>query len=112
MEWKPRLNGSALERAVALVDDRAPSGSWMIGVEMTEEGKNAFAELTAENVGKPLGIFIDGEEISTPIVQMPITEGHVQITGMFTQEEATQMAGSINSGALPVKLEILESAGE
>jgi len=109
VDWQTHLDGSAIESAMALVDDRSPTGSWMISFTLTEAGKAEFAELTERLIGKPLGIFFDGEQISTPTIQGPITGGRGQVTGSFTQEDATELATCMSSGALPVKLELVES---
>ena len=109
VDWQTRLDGSAVERAQALLDDRSPTGSWMISFTLTEAGTAEFAEVTERLIGKPLGIFFDGEQISAPIIQEPITGGMGQISGSFNQEDATELATCMSSGALPVKLELVES---
>ena len=109
LTWTTRLDGSAVKRAAPYLDDRSTTGSWMISFEMTSEGTKEFGTLTREIVGKPLGIFFDGVEISAPVVNTPITGGSGQITGSFTQEEAVELANFLNAGALPVNVKILES---
>jgi preprotein translocase subunit SecD len=66
-----------------------------------------FGKLTAANIGKPLGIFLDHRYISAPIVQSPIYDSG-QITGSFTQEAAITLANELNAGALPVTVRIVE----
>ncbi|MDD3024591.1 MAG: protein translocase subunit SecD, partial [Syntrophomonadaceae bacterium] len=73
-----------------------------------KEGTKLFADATTANVGKPLAIVIDGQIISTPTVQVPITDGSARITGTFTAKEAENLAVLLRSGALPVSFKILE----
>jgi preprotein translocase subunit SecD len=109
MNWLTRLDGSAVKKATAAINDRSPSGAWMIYFDLTSEGTREFGDLTRELVGKPLGIFFDGEQISAPIVEGPITGGYGSITGSFTKDEAVSLANFLNAGALPVNVELLES---
>lgn len=110
LTWKTRLDGSAVKSAAAEVDPRSESGdNWRISFTMTREGTKEFGSLTQELVGKPLGIFFDGEEISTPNVNSPITGGYGVIEGRFTKDEALGLANFLNAGALPVNVKILES---
>lgn len=109
VQWVTRLDGSAVKRATAAINDRSPTGAWMIYFDLTSEGTREFGDLTRELVGKPLGIFFDGEQISAPIVEGPITGGYGSITGSFTKDEAVELANFLNAGALPVNVELLES---
>ncbi|HEY4493234.1 MAG TPA: protein translocase subunit SecD [Candidatus Paceibacterota bacterium] len=72
-----------------------------------DEGAKLFAEITKANIGKPVAIYLDGQPISEPIVQGEIPDGKAQITGGFTPQEAKQLAGRLNSGALPVPIELI-----
>ena len=86
VEWvNSGVSGKDLKKA--LVGTDPTSGSWKIDFEMTSDGTKKFKDLTQELVGKPLGIFFNGEEISAPTVQSVIGQGHGQITGDFTHEE-------------------------
>lgn len=107
--WTSRLDGSAVQAAQAVVDPSSPTENWQIEFQMTSEGAKEFGTLTRELVGRPLGIFFDGEEISSPNVNTPITGGHGQITGRYTKEEALSLVNYLNAGALPVNVKILES---
>ncbi|MFA5508277.1 MAG: hypothetical protein WC423_22830, partial [Vulcanimicrobiota bacterium] len=64
VKWVTRLDGSAVKRASAAIDDTSSSGSWMIYFDLTSEGAREFGDLTRELVGRPLGIFFDGEQVS------------------------------------------------
>lgn len=76
-------------------------------LEFNDEGQKIFSQLTKDNIGKPLAIFLDGAPISIPIVREEIASGRAQITGKFTPKEAKLLVGRLNSGALPVPINII-----
>ncbi len=78
-----------------------------VSIEFDGDGAKLFAELTKENVGKRLAIFLDGAPISTPVVREEISGGKAQITGQFTPQEAKLLVQRLNSGALPVPIELI-----
>jgi protein-export SecD/SecF family membrane protein len=78
-----------------------------ISLEFTKEGADLFAQITKENIGKPLAIYLDGAPISVPNVREEITGGRAQITGQFTAEEAKTLVSRLNSGALPIPIELI-----
>ena len=82
---------------------------YVVTLEFKPEGARKFAEATTANVNRIIYILLDGAVISAPVVQEPITDGHAQITGYNTPEAAYTMSVMLNSGALPVKLEIVEN---
>jgi len=79
----------------------------LVLLEFSDQGKAMFAQLTTDNVGKPIGIFLDGNLISDPVVQEPITDGNAQISGNFTVNEAKQLVRDLNLGALPVPIKLI-----
>lgn len=81
----------------------------MIAVEFSEEGAALFEKITRENVGKPLAIFLDGKELSSPVIQETISGGTASISGSFTPDEAKDLVDSLNLGALPVPVELVAS---
>lgn len=76
-------------------------------LQFNEEGQKLFSEITQKNVGKPLAIYLDGQAISAPIVQQAITDGSAQITGNFSIKEAKELVERLNSGALPVPINLI-----
>lgn len=100
------LTGDKVEKATVVFDNQ--NGQPQVQLEFTNEGKKLFAEITKRNIGEPVGIFLDNLLISAPTVQQEITEGNAVISGSFTVEEAKQLATAINSGALPVPIELTQ----
>jgi preprotein translocase subunit SecD len=79
----------------------------IISLQFNKEGSEIFEELTTNNTGKILAIYIDNLPISTPIVQEKIPGGRAQITGNFTLDEAKELVRNLNAGALPVSVELI-----
>jgi preprotein translocase subunit SecD len=80
-----------------------------VGIEFTDEGGKKFGDLTARNVGKHIAITLDGQMLTNPVVQEAIPSGKAVITGQRTIEEAQNLAILLRSGALPVKMNIIET---
>jgi preprotein translocase subunit SecD len=51
-----------------------------------------------------------GKLLSDPFIQQPITGGQGFIQGNFSQQSATDLATSLNSGAIPVSLTVIQSS--
>ena len=82
----------------------------LISLDFNSEGSDLFGELTEANIGKQIGIFLDGEAITTPTVQQAIYGGQATITGTFTIAEAKLLAQRLNAGALPVPVKLVSQA--
>ncbi len=78
----------------------------MVSVKFNEEGAKLFADITRANVGNQLGIFLDGELLSSPVVNEAITGGTAIISGDFTAEEAKNLAENLSFGALPMPIKL------
>jgi preprotein translocase subunit SecD len=74
--------------------------------QFNDDGAKMFADISTRLVGRPLGIFLDGEPLTTPTVQEPITGGSGRITGRFSLPEAKTLVIQFNAGALPVPVTI------
>lgn len=83
----------------------ASASTPVVVLQFDNEGRDLFAQITRENIGKELAIFLDGVPISAPIVREEITAGEAVISGSFTPEEARELARQLNFGALPVPIE-------
>ena len=105
-DWKSSgLSGKQLKRAEVTEDSR--TGQIQVSLNFDEAGTKLFADITGRNVGKPVAIFLDGTPISTPRVNEPILSGSAVISGGFTLLEAKTLAQRLNSGALPVPVELI-----
>ena len=71
-------------------------------------GAQKFGRATTDNVGQRLAIVLDGNIVSAPNINEPITSGNGMISGNFSFQEATDLALLLRSGALPTPLEVVE----
>ncbi len=92
-DWK-------LERANPTTDNM---GRRAIGFTLDGIGGKLFANVTGENVGRPLCILLDGIAISAPSISEMI-RGQGIITGSFTQTQVEDMVNKLNAGSLPARL--------
>ena len=100
------LTGGALKKAQVGYGNL---GEPQINFEMKPEGAIEFARITRENVGKQLAIVLDGKVQTAPVIRTEIPGGTGSISGNYTVEEAKRTATLLNSGALPIKAEIVET---
>lgn len=104
------LTGRFFERAEAVLPQNAQGSGFTtspyLNITFTAEGGDLFADITRANVGQQLGIFLDGEMISAPVINEAITGGRAVVSGSFTPEEVRALAQNLNFGALPVPIEL------
>jgi protein-export membrane protein SecD len=99
------LTGRYLDSAQVIFkpNTREPS----ILLKFNSVGSDLFANITKNNVGRVLAIFLDGQPISTPVIQEEIRGGSAEITGRFTLSEAKKLVRDLNYGALPVPIKLI-----
>jgi len=104
------LSGRHLKRTTRVVMD-PNTNEPEVAFELNSEGAELFKKITerlyvAENSldNRPLGIFLDGNYVSSPTVQSVIPDGQGRITNMALSD-ARELSLLLNAGALPVPLE-------
>lgn len=100
---KEILTGKQVKEAIAYMDS---NNQYAVSLELNEEGKDAFAEATTKFLNQQISIKMDDEVLTSPKVNSVISDGKASISPMETMEEASKIANIINSGALPVTLEV------
>jgi preprotein translocase subunit SecD len=100
------LTGGLLSNAQLAFDQ---AGRPTVDLQFNNLGSDLFAKITGQNVGKILGIFLDGQPISTPVVNGEITGGKAQISGTFSAEAARTLVRNLNYGALPVPINLVST---
>jgi preprotein translocase subunit SecD len=104
------LTGQYVERAsLQFAQGQGAITDPYVSLSFNSEGKDLFAEITRNNIGRILAVFLDGVPISTPVIQDEITGGTAQITGGFEIEEAKELVRNLNYGALPVPIELIST---
>jgi preprotein translocase subunit SecD len=87
----------------------------VVQLKFNEEGGKLFADLTKDNVGEVMGIFLDGKVISDPVIRDVIKGGTTIISFGSNQsnneklKEATSLARDLKFGALPVPITSVSS---
>ena len=97
---KARVRGEHVSNAK--VDYDQTNGSIIVSLSMTDEGTSEWGRMTTENKDRIIAISMDSVVYSAPRVINAITNGNTQISGSFTFQEAEDLAGLLNGGALPV----------
>jgi preprotein translocase subunit SecD len=100
------LSGKNLKRTDVTFDPK--TGKPEVSLEFDDTGAKLFEQITGRNVGKTVAIFLDEQLLSAPRVSEAIVGGKAVINGSFTLPEAKQLSISLNAGALPVPLKIVE----
>ncbi len=101
------LTGDKLAKAIAGYDTY---GEIRVALSFKDEGISIFKEITSENIGRNLAIVLDEEIKSAPYIRVPILDGEAEITGINSLEEAKNVELVLQTGALPVNLQIEESS--
>ncbi len=105
--WRPTgLTGKQLSRATVTFSPQ--TNAPQVSLVFNDEGKTLFAELTARNIERPLGIFLDEQILSAPTVQQAITSGEAVISGDFTVQEVKNLVNLLNAGALDVPIKLIQ----
>ena len=103
------LTGDQVASAKAAIQEKNGQKSYVVSLTFTEEGAKTFADATAKNIGKRIGIIYDGSLVSYPTVNSAITGGECYIDGMQDYDEAENLAATIRIGSLSLELEELRS---
>jgi protein-export membrane protein SecD len=114
---EPQIAGSALDSASVGLDQ---SGNRIVQMDFTREGGRQFTDLSQEisqstlGTGEPgrLAIVLDDQVESAPTVQQAIPGGQVSISndslpGGLPQDEAQDLQVVLQTGALPINMEVL-----
>ena len=106
-EGNTLLTGTDLKDAQAAMNQQ--NNQCVVNLEFSDEGSKKFADATLKNVGRQIAILLDGEVLTDPVVREPILGGRAEISGQKDLEEAQHLAVLLRSGALPVKVNIIET---
>lgn len=104
------LSGANLQKASVVFDQSQTlnSSEPKIQLQFNTEGAKKFKDITEQNIGKRVAIYLDGQIVIAPVVQSAILDGRAVITGQFTIDDAKILVTQLNAGALPVPVKVLE----
>lgn len=109
------VSGKDLKDAKAIIDSRTQEPQ--VALKFNAEGTKRFAEVTTELTQKyakedprrRIGIYLDNQLLTNPVVDEPIPSGEAVIRGGFADfKEAANLAALLRGGALPVPVQIEE----
>src|SRR3546814_2758748 len=80
----------------------------VVTIRFDSGGSATFARVLFRSVGKRFAMVLDGQVLSAPSINEPILGGSAQISGSFSVASANALAISLRSGALPVKMTVVE----
>ncbi|GAX91462.1 protein translocase subunit SecD [Effusibacillus lacus] len=100
------LTGADL-KANARFQQDPQTGQIQVAVEFKDPKR--LQEVTTKYLGQPMGIWLNGEQLSKPVIQSVLVDGKAVITGMGGPKEANELATLLNAGALPFPIKELSS---
>jgi protein-export membrane protein SecD len=95
----------------SVVPDTSQSGQVGVSFTLTPEAQEIWCDYTTGHVNQPGPIALDGQVITTPLIQQPICGGRTIITvgaGTTAVAEQTTLYNQLRFGALPVSLTVQE----
>ena len=106
IDGKPAMDGASVATAQENYSQNGANAE--VNLTMTANGTSQWAQLTGQNVGKPIAIVLDGLVYSAPNVNGKIEGGNSVITGNFTIQEAQDLANVLTSGKVPAPARIIQ----
>jgi preprotein translocase subunit SecD len=116
-----KVVGQQITSATAVLS--TTSNQWQVNLTMDGGATTAWSNLTSDMYDKyyagaqagdeddvvndQVGITLDGNVVSAPEVQGAIAGGNTQITGDFSQQQATQLQNQLKYGSVPLDLKTL-----
>jgi preprotein translocase subunit SecD len=99
------IEGTDLTSASAGIPNQ--SVNCAVDLKFDGDGTQEFTKISQTLYGtqKQFAIVLDGRVISAPTMNGIITNGQAQITGDFTEAQATSLATGLKYGALPIAFE-------
>jgi preprotein translocase subunit SecD len=104
------VTGAMIKQGSASAQPQQQTTFWQVNVNFNGEGTKAWGDLTTHlfntygvnSVNDQVAVVLDGVVKSAATVQSPITGGNTQITGNFSQQQATDLANVLAYGSLPL----------
>ena len=93
------ITGQDLRDAKARTDSTSP-GRWEVAFNLSQDGGRKFGAFTGAHVGDQLAVVLDNQITSVATIESKIDDSGV-INHLGTQEEATDLALKLRTGALP-----------
>ncbi|GAB2977236.1 protein translocase subunit SecD [Saccharothrix stipae] len=102
-----RLTGEDIDNAVSGTD---PQGAgFVVDLTFKSDGGKKWGQFTSANVQQQVAVVLDSQVVSAPNINEAILGGSTQISGKFSQAEATSLANVLKYGSLPLSFEASEA---
>ncbi|MET0133493.1 MAG: protein translocase subunit SecD [Kibdelosporangium sp.] len=100
---KQFLKGQEISNATSGPD---PNGAgYVVNLTFNGTGADIWSSFTSANVGQRAAFVLDTKVVSAPNINGPIPGGNTEISGRFSQKEATDLANVLKYGSLPLSFE-------
>lgn len=106
LKGDPQLEGDVVTGASSEYDKMRGS---VVNMTMNDQGAQAWATVTRNNINRPVAIVLDNNVYSYPNVNNEIPNGRSEITGNFTPEEANDLANVLKSGKMSAKVDVVSN---
>lgn len=105
------LSSSDVKSAEAkkISDSGTGKKEYAIVLTLTDEGKEAFKEATAANIGKKIAVMYDEKQVSSSTINETFSGNQLTIYGMESFDSARELASLIDIGPLSMELEQIRS---
>jgi preprotein translocase subunit SecD len=104
---KAMITGDLLTDAQIRIDSQYNQP--YVAIDFNSTGARLFDQVTAANVGKRFAIILDNNIYSAPVIRERISGGSAQISGSFTEREASDLALVLRAGSLPAPVTIIQN---
>jgi preprotein translocase subunit SecD len=104
---KAMITGDLLTDAQVRIDSQFNQP--YVAIEFNSTGARLFDQVTAANVGKRFAIVLDNNIYSAPVIRERISGGSAQISGSFTEKEASDLSIVLRAGSLPAPVKIIQN---
>jgi preprotein translocase subunit SecD len=102
--------GEVVVRGADVRGARVTSDEWgrpAVGFTLSPEAGRRFGDVTGRNIGRSLAIQIDDRVVSVARIEDRITDDG-QISGVFSPQQAADLAAVLRSGTLPARIIFLQ----
>ena len=107
---KTIIDGADISRATSYLNKE--TGNYVVNVAFDDHGTEIWKNFTAANIGTQTAFTLDTRVVSAPEIRESIPGGKTEISGLFTEDSARQLAGTLDGGTLPVQLTFDSAAPE
>jgi preprotein translocase subunit SecD len=104
----PPLTGANLKPTYVVF--QSANSAPVVHFEFGTPDDQRWVQLSKDYLNKPVQITLDGKQISAPNIINVFNSGTGVIEGGFTAKSASDLSTLLNSGALPVPLDVVQSS--